>query len=203
MTDENQTSLPEAGGIAFMTLYSKTGAAVNLTARATGPKEALRELIEAVTWAMGEYSMSTDKPMPPAASEPKKDPIVRIAEEEGDPVAAATIQAQVSAVPPSRKGADVPYQTFDADIVEVLPQPDGKTTLAFYGANDKYPRVKVSKWKNDAANGLMKHVTSEDMGTAAKYSLHCRVYWTEGAAFTTKDGKPGNYKDVEHVRPID
>jgi len=88
-------------------------------------------------------------------------------------------------VPPSRKGANVAYQTFDADIVEVLPQPDNKVTLAFYGKDDKYPRVKVNKWKVEAANGLMKHVTSEDMGKAAKYSLRCRVYWTDGAAYTT------------------
>ena len=141
------------------------------------------------------------KPTLPAATAPKQDAAVTIALDEGNPQMAAEIQAAGAAVPPSRKGAGVIYQTFDADIVEVLPQPDEKVTICFYGTNDKYPRVKVNKWKLAAADGLMKHVTSESMGKPAKYTLRCRVYYTDGAEYHTDNGS-GHYKDIEHVRPI-
>ena len=193
---------PEAGGVAFTTIYSKTGLPINITARATDPFGAVQSLVQAITKAMAEYEMTTEKPMPPSASAPAQNVAVKIAQEAGNPEMAKEIQASAEAVPPSRKGADVAYQTFDADIVEDLPQPDEKVTLAFYGTNDKYPRVKVNKWKIAAANGLMKHVTAEDMGKAAKYSLRCRVYYTDGSAYTTAEGVTGHYKDIEHVRPL-
>jgi hypothetical protein len=63
----NTDPLPEAGGIAFTTLYTAKGAAINVTARAIGPKQALRELVDCITWATSEYDMTTDKPQPPAA----------------------------------------------------------------------------------------------------------------------------------------
>lgn len=137
----------------------------------------------------------------PAAA-PQPDPAAKIALEEGNKQMAQEIQVQATAVPPSRKGVDVSYQIIDVDIVEVLPQPDGKTTLKFYGTSDKYPRVSVNKWKVEAANGLMKHVTSEDMGKAAKYTLKCRVYYTDGSSYQTTNGETRHYKDVEHIRPV-
>ena len=200
MTDEKQ--LPEAGGIAFCTIYSKTGVPINVTARAFNTKDAIKDLMDSVVWAMGEYDMSVEKPLPPSASAPLPTKDVAIAMEAGNKELAKQLADSAAEVPPSRKGADIQYQTLDADIVEVLPQPDGRTTLKFYGANDKYPRVSVNKWRIEQANGLMKHVTNEDMSKAAKYSLKCRVYFTDGSAYTKPDGTSGNYKDVEHVRPI-
>lgn len=141
-----------------------------------------------------------NRPQPAQAPTMTKD--VKIAMDEGNKQLAADLQAQALDVPQSRKGADVKYQTVDVEIVEVLPQPDNKVTLKFYGANDKYPRVSVNKWKVEQANGLMKHVTAEDMGKAAKYSLKCRVYFTDGASYTSTDGETRHYKDVEHVRPL-
>ena len=200
MSDEKQ--LPEAGGIAFTTIYSKTGVPINVTARAFSTKDAIKELMDSIVWAMGEYEMSVEKPLPPAANAPLPTKDVAIALQAGNKELAKQLQDSAAAVPPSRKGADVAYSTIDVDIVEVLPQPDGKTTVKFYGASDKYPRAQVNKWKVEAANGLMKHVTSEDMGKAAKYSIRCRVYYTQGAAFTNQNGEIKHYLDVEHVRPI-
>lgn len=197
-----ENALPEAGGIAFTTIYTKTGLPINVTARAHDPKGAIKELVESIIWAMGEYEMSTDRPMPPQAPAPLPDKAAAIALEAGNKELAKQLQDSAVDLPPSRKGADVSYQTVDVDIVEVLPQPDNKVTLKFYGASDKYPRVSVNKWKVESANGLMKHVTSEDMSKAAKYSLKCRVYFTDGSAYTTTEGETRHYKDVEHVRPI-
>jgi hypothetical protein len=136
---------------------------------------------------------------PPAAAAPQPDPAAKIAQEEGHREMAAELQAQAQAVPLSRKG--LPYKTFDAAIVEVLPQPD-KVTISFYGDGRKYPDCKVNKWKVEQANGLMKHVTAETMDKPAKYTLACRVYYTDGAQYTKPDGTTGNYKDIEHVRPV-
>ena len=139
-------------------------------------------------------------PRPAPAASPQPDPAARIATEEGNPQMAAELQAQATAVPASKKG--VPYKTFDAATVEVLPQPDGRVTVSFYGDGRKYPDCKINKWKVEQANGLMKHVTSEPMDKPAKYTLACRVYYTDGAQYTKPDGTTGNYKDVEHVRPL-
>jgi hypothetical protein len=138
---------------------------------------------------------------PTAAQPPATDPAAKIAMEEGNKELAAELQKIAAEVPPSRKGADAKYQITEAAVVEVLPQPDEKVTIKFYGDGDKYPRVAVNKWRIEAATGLMKYVTSEPMSKAGKYTLSCRVYWTEGNAFTKEDGSTGHYKDVEHVRP--
>ena len=198
-TNENY-QLPEAGGIAFATIYSKTGVPINVTARATTPKEAIKNLMDSIVWAMEEYGMTVEKPLPPPAAAPIPPKDVAIALEEGNQELAEQFASEAAEVPPSKKG-DVLYQTIDADVVEVLPQPDGKTTIKFYGAGDKYPRVSVNKWKIASANGLMKYVTSEDMGKAGRYTIKCRVYYTDGSAYTTTDGETRHYKDVEHVRP--
>jgi hypothetical protein len=199
-TNENY-QLPEAGGIAFATIYSKTGVPINVTARAITPKDAIKSLMDSIVWAMGEYDMTVEKPLPPAAAAPLPTKDVAIVLEEGNKELAKQLAESAVELPPSRKGPDVKYQTIDADIVEVLPQPDGKTTIKFFGANDKYPRIAVNKWKIESANGLMKYVTSEDMGKAGRYTIKCRVYYTDGSAYTTTDGETRHYKDVEHVRP--
>lgn len=199
---EISAGLPEAGGIAFMTVYIN-GQPVNVTARAGNPYDALAGLQAAVILAKDGLGISTEKPSLPTAQPPRPDAAAIIASEAGNAELAEKFQQQVDAPPPpSRKGADVPYKIFDASIVEVLPQPDDKTTLCFYGDGDKYPRIKVSKWRVEAANGLMKYVTAESMAVAKKYALPCRVYYTDGQPYTTTDGKTGKYKDVEHVRPL-
>jgi hypothetical protein len=136
----------------------------------------------------------------PSASAPAVSAPVRIAMEEGNkPLAQATANAELD-VPAPPAGKE--WIVFAASIVKVLPQPDNKVTLEFYAEGQKYPGVKVNKWKVENANGLMKHVTSEDMGKAAEYKLQCQVYYTEGAEGKTADGKVFHWKDVSHVRPF-
>jgi hypothetical protein len=147
------------------------------------------------------WKFDGEKPVasPPAVSAP-----VRIAKEEGNaPLAQATAQAEEE-VPAPPAGKE--WIIFAANSVKVLPQPDNKVTLEFYADGKKFPGVKVNKWKIENANGLMKHVTSEDMAKAADYKLDCLVYYTEGAEgkMVGTDGveKKFHYKDVAHVRGI-
>jgi hypothetical protein len=109
------------------------------------------------------------------------------------------MQAENAVVPPSRKGENVPYLTMDLDVFEVLPQPDNRVTIAFYGVSDRYPRLKINKWPLDRARALMAHVTNDDISQPTKKSLPVRVYYTTG-----KEKTPGSgqfWEDVEHVRP--
>ena len=97
------------------------------------------------------------------------------------------------------------WNIYPASFVKILPQPDNKVTIEFYGKDRKqphndYPELKVNKWDVAQAAGLMKHVTSADVSKAAEFSLNCSVYWLEGKEYTTKDGGKGHYKNVSHVR---
>jgi hypothetical protein len=189
----SKNNLPEAGGVAFATIYSKSGVPISVTAHAATLKDAIRELLEAISWATKEYGMTVERPAQPTA--PPLSPITALFE--GD----KGISDQHPEVPPSRKGPDVPYQVVDADIVEFLPKPNNRVTIKFYQVNEKYPRIVVHEWAAEEAQELMRHVTSEDVTKPGRYWIPCRVYYTNGAPYITLDGEIRHYKDVEHVRP--
>jgi hypothetical protein len=183
----NPDKLPEAGGVAFATIYSQSGLPINVTAHAATLKDAIRELVGAISWAMEEYGMTVERPMQPAASG-------------GNEEIPGQLASRHPAVPPSRKGADVPYHIVHADIVEFLPQPHNRVTIKFYGANEKYPRVMAYAWTAENAQELMRHVTSEDVMRPGRYWIPCRVYCTDGEPYISPSGEIRYYKEVEHVR---
>lgn len=179
--------LPEAGGVASATIYSQSGLPISVTAHAATPKDAIRELVGAISWAMEEYGMTVERPMQPAASGGNEEIHEQLASRHPE-------------VPPSRKGAGVPYHIVHADIVEFLPQPPNRVTIKFYGANEKYPRVMAYAWTAENAQELMRYVTSEDVTKPGRYWIPCRVYCTDGEPYITTDGEIRYYKEVEHVR---
>jgi hypothetical protein len=191
-------NIPEAGGIAFATLYLD-GLPINLTARATNPYDAISGLALAIRLSGKALHTTTEKPLPPQAPAPKVNTAVEIVRQE-NPTAAAQLEAGYNEVPPPPAGKE--WITFDADRMTVIPQPDDKVTLEFYAGNDKFPKVKVNKWKIPDAQGLMKHATSADLSKAANLTVHCRVFWTEGKEGKTADGKVFHWKDVSHVRGL-
>jgi len=129
------------------------------------------------------------------AALPKIDFAAKLALEADNKQMARELQADYEAVPLPPEGKT--WQTYKADIVKVLPQPDNRVTIEFWSVGRKYPDLKVVKWKLESANGLMKHVTSEPMDKAAEYKLECVVFYTHGKEY--EEGK--FYKDVAHVRP--
>ena len=192
--------LTEAGGIAFTTLYSRTGAAYNVTARELTPAAALADLVHTVEWAYLALGMTTTKPEPPTAKPAAVPADQRIASEEGNKPLAAQLKADAEAIPNPPDGKT--WQTFDARRVLVIPQPDNKTTIEFYGADRKFPDVKVNKWTVERAAALLKHVTAEPVDKPGDFTLPCRVYYTEGKQYTKTNGETGHYKDIGHVRPL-
>lgn len=195
----NNKGLPEAGGVAYCTLYSSKGVALNITARGVNPVRAAESLIECIGIISPVYKLSPDRQLPPATP-PTPPADVKIVMEAGNKEMAKDLQKNYDDVgaPPAGKE----WITFLANVVKVLPQPDNKVTLEFYAEGKKFPGVKVNKWKVESANGLMKHVTADDMSKAAEYKLDCIVYYTEGAEGKTADGKVFHWKDVSHVRPL-
>jgi hypothetical protein len=86
-------------------------------------------------------------------------------------------------------------------FVKILPQPDNRVTIEFYGNDRKSPHnqyadLLVNKWATERAAELMKHVTSAPVTTPAEFSMDCVVYWLEGK----EKANGGHFKDVYHVR---
>ncbi len=192
--------IPEAGGIAYCTLYAPSGMAVNVTGRGIDPFAAMSGLIGAVRLAQEAFSLSPVRTDTTPAPAPKPDPAAKIAQEAGNQELASELVYEDLEVGPAPSGQE--WITADCNRVVVVPQPDEKVTLEFYCGNDKYPKVKVNKWPWEGAVGLMRHVTSHDMSTAANLALNCKVYWTLGKEGTTAEGKTFRWKNVGHVRPL-
>ena len=191
-------TIPEAGGIAFATLYLD-GLPINLTARATNPYDAISGLALAIRLSGKALHTTTEKPLPPQAAAPKSDPAADAVRKD-NPAMAAELEAGYNEVPPAPAGKE--WITADIDRMTVVPQPDDKVTLEFYEGDKKWPSCKINKWKIADAQALMKHVTSADLSKAANLTVHCKVYWVEGKEFTMPDGKTGHYKNVSHCRPL-
>jgi hypothetical protein len=188
--------LPEAGGIAYCTVYSRMGVAVNITGRGVNPVRAAEALIEAIALLSPVYHLTPDKHVPQAAA-PTPPADVKIVAQENKPLA-ANLQADFDKVPDPPAGKV--WQVLTVALVKVIPQPEGRVNIEFYEAGHKWADAKVQNWKMDSAVGLMKHVTSEPMDKPGEYKLDCALYYVDGKE---KPNKPGTfYRDVMHVRPI-
>jgi hypothetical protein len=196
-------TIPEAGGIAFATLYYD-GLPINLTARAVNPYDAISGLALAIKLAGEALGIKTEKPQPPQAPAPKPDVAAEIVRE-ADPFGADEMEAKLAAIPEPPEGKA--WQTIDVQQIKVIPQPDGITTLAeFWNPDRQYAEERV-KWKSAAVLGLLKHVMTvpvNDDGTPKASTLTCpsRVYFTLGKEYTKKSGEKANYHDVGAVRPL-
>ena len=189
---------PEAGGVAYCTVYSSKGVAVNLTSRGVTPVDAAESLIDAITILSPRYKLSPEKSLPQAAAPVQNPSAKSIMQETAGSGGSVVATGEPVYEDVEFDGASV----FNADIVKVLPQPDNKVTIEFWGAGRKYAELFANKWKLDAAQGLMNRVTSEPMSKAAEYRLPCRVYYKLGKEYTNKKGEKSHYKDVVAVRPM-
>lgn len=137
------------------------------------------------------------------APAPQPDPAAKIALEAGNKQMATELQAQAVEVPPAPAGTQ--WNVYRAAFVKILPQPDDKVTVEFYGKDRKtphndYPELKINKWEISNAQGLMRHVTSADVQKPAEFALDCSVYWLDGKEYTSTGGEKRHYKNVHHVR---
>lgn len=161
-----------------------------------------KSLSEGITKAKALIEYNGGKPAgnrAPQAPAPTPDPAAKIAFEEGNKQMAAELQAQATEVPPAPDGKQ--WNTTKIVFVKILPQPDNKVTIEFYGnahkqPHDQYAELLVNKWTTERAAGLMKHVTSAPVTVPAEFALNCTVYWLDGKPKTNG----GFFKDVYHVR---
>lgn len=201
---EVNPGLPEAGGIAFTTVY-KDGLAINVTARGTNPYDAMAGLLAAIALGHAALNIETEKPQAPSAPAPKTDPAAAIAAEAGNTELAKTLAEGYGEVPPPPDGKA--WQTAEAHEVRIIPQPDGITTKAeFWNPGRKYPEETV-KWKSPSIVGLLKYIMAvpvNDDGTpkASTFTCPCRIYFALGKEYVKKDGAKANYHDIAHVRPL-
>jgi hypothetical protein len=142
---------------------------------------------------------------PHPAPAPLPDKAAAIAMEAGNKELAQQLQESAADVPAAPDGKQ--WNTYGASFVKILPQPDNKVTIEFYGKDRKtphndYPELKVNKWDVSQAQGLMKHVTSADVSKPAEFALSCTVYWLDGKEYTSTNGDKRRYKNVAHVRPL-
>jgi len=181
--------LPEAGGIAWVDLYTPKGAKISVTARSHGPKEAIAELVEAIIWAQGTYGLDTVRPGSPPVT-----PAAQVAANAGNAPLAAAIQAQGEAVAPSPNGQ--PWLTMDIDRIIIKAEPGNVYTLEVYAPGHQWPDMKASKRKPEVIAGLLKHVTSADPTTPAEYHVNAVAYYLEGKP----KANGGHWLDLYHLR---
>lgn len=205
MTEQDQFPESPTGAWLITRVFSKSGVSIDVKASGTNTVAAIEDLYKGVAYGVEHYGWQVEPPKAPAAPPPKPDAAAKLVAEEGNQEMAAELEAAALEVPPPPKGKE--WQTADCVFLEILPQPDEKVTLKFYGnsrkqPHDDFPAITVNKWAWEQAQGLLKHVTTADVSKAATFTLPCRVYYTLGKAYTRPDGTTGNYKDVAHVRPL-
>jgi hypothetical protein len=205
MKEELEFPLSPTGAWIITRVFSATGISIDVKASGTNAVAAIDDLYTGIAHGIEKYHWQLEVPKAPTAPPPAKDAAAKIAAEEGNQELATELEVQGLEVPPPPK--DKEWQITDCVFLEILPQPDERVTLKFYGNDRKqphndYPSVSVNKWAWEQAQGLLKHVTTADVSKAAEFSLPCRVYWTLGKSYTKPDGSTGQYKDVAHVRPL-
>lgn len=127
--------LPEAGGIAFTDLWSKTGAKISLTARATTPMEALDDLVAAVRYGMDVYQMT---PAPPQAMAQRTQPTAPEPTPQANGAPAPVVKSATQ-TPEGPVGGAEEIVTFTVEKIEAQMTPNGKPQFkVFGGAFSKY-----------------------------------------------------------------
>lgn len=198
VTEPEALPLPEAGGIAFTELYTPKGARINVTARAHNAKDAIRDLVEAVTWSMAEYGMTTERPGAAPVTTPappKPDPAAKAVAETGNAKLAAEVERQGEAVPPAPNGQA--WLTMEIDRIVIKAEPGDAYTLEVYAPGHQWPDMKAAKRKAEVIGGLLKHITSDDPTKPADYRVNAIAYYLEGKTKTTGTG---HWLDLYHLR---
>lgn len=198
--------LPEAGGIAWTDVYSKTGSKINLTARATNLIKAATELRQAVQFVTKEFGWLATPPThgnPPPRSEPKPAVVATVTPTPvPTPVAPApaVLPAPATPAPAATPPQTVGGGTVHATRMDVTPRADGKTKLEFFATGHQYADVSVIRAPEQLIE-LLAAVTSTNVDffkQPNKYSVNYLIDWKPSTKLK-QSGKP--YEDIVAVRP--
>jgi len=197
---EIQGNLSEAPAVIFTKLYGlltpeegKDPQVIefNLTVRGSDPKEVIDRIFEASRYAKDKYKLSLANPN--VRNAPKAS---------GQPSAPSAPGAQRA--PAGAQGTGTTPQSggvVNAVKMEVVRGPDGKVTLKWYRAGDRYPEIYTTRTPEKALELLRstgedwreEHLAGSYMYNDIRHVIHFR--------FSEKTNSKGNpYKDIVEIR---
>jgi hypothetical protein len=192
-THDATPDLPEAGGIAFMTVYWR-GVPVNVTSRAGNPYDALATLISGASLAKDALGVVLEKPGA-ATVAPPSGPAVQASF--GPQAPAAPVPTSTTSTPAGDSG----LQSFMAVRMDAEVRADGKVSLKFFDENPNHKFAELTTVKTvEQAVAMLAGTgawTAGHFKASQAYQVKYLVEWTPSAKLNTK-GKP--YKDVVAIR---
>ena len=186
--NEKLDGLPEAGAIVYSTIYAGNFP-INLTQRANNVYDAYVAFKMGVDLLGEVFGVTLEKDIPQAAP-PKVIKPSELHKLAKDPVDEAFPE-------PVYEDVEVPegIESSEVTSINILPQPDNKTTVEFIKEGLKWPVAKINKWPSDRVQEFLAEVTSQDATKAAEVKVSCTVFWKQGKEFA-----PGkHYKDILKV----
>lgn len=195
----NEAAPPEAGFSMNFHMSHERAGDMGFTFRGARASNALDVWADAEAFIKHIMEKGWKFNVPQPAPPPVQHKAAEIATQEGNPALAKQIKADYEKIPPPPEGKE--WETIEVSRVVIKPQPGETCDIEFWKPGRKYAEIRCTKWKNDRAAGLLKHVTSHDVGKPADLALNCVVYWTKGREYQKQDGTKAHYQDVGHVRP--
>lgn len=123
----------EAGGLAWVNLYTQLGAEITLSARSTNPTEALLDLVGAIKFGVTHAKLSTARPAANLSAA-------------GLPNASSPVPG-IPAQAPAPAGADAADNGTGGEVIDVK-----SVALAFTKRGDAYLKVKGGKYSQFGVN---------------------------------------------------
>jgi len=197
---EVSADLPEAGGIAFMTVYLGN-VPVNVTSRASNPYDAMATLLSSVSLAKHALGIAMERQT--TSQPPANPPVVQGSFGPPESVPNAT-QPDAPAQPAIPIAANKPapdgVKEFIAVKFEIVPRADGKAEMKFYEAGHKFPDLYSVMSLEYCVKNMEKtgEWTEQHFKQAATYDVNYRVKWKNSDKLNSK-GNP--YKDIVSIEP--
>lgn len=196
---EAQFNLHEAGGFAWVEMVSPMGVRVTFGERAVDGVTALKRLRKSINYAIKDLKLIS--------------PGQRAEQITGNSQATSQTGAPPvpGGVPPVPGGAPVPQSAppkpdyvpanpWRADYFKVLPQPENRVTIEFWGNNRKYADfMMINRPMSGVLSAFPQGWTEAHFQVANTYQMPVWVHWSESDK-TNKAGK--HYKNVDKVVPV-
>jgi len=161
-TLDEQTTLPEAGGVAWANIYGKHGGVINLTARATHPIAATNRLLAAVRYLREKqpdvdwtpHSPQSNLPvtyLPPTQPAPVLDVSNPLSDETPQDPQYIPDQLAVSGQP-AQAPAATGVMVMDIETISIILKPEGRCGVELFEVGHKakglrYPELMIINWK--------------------------------------------------------
>ena len=189
---QNNEGMPEAGAIVYSTVYMN-GNPINVTQRANNVYDAVAAFKMGLDLVVEVFGVTMSKDLPQAA--PPKLHKAAVEKEIMDDLDAKHRDDHDFPFEPTYEDVKDNIESSEVTSINILPQPDFKTTVEFMKEGLKWPVAKINKWPSDRVLEFLSEVTAQDVTQAAEVKVSCTVFWKQGKEFA-----PGkHYKDILKV----